>query len=121
MTTVVIEERNRSHGFHMEIVREVVRAIEFGDYKPGDRLPTNRELAVKASLNVTHADQAIRVLEQNGIASRLGSRVYIRASANDIQAARIRDRLEGVQQAARVAKGVGASQAEVVGAALRDW
>jgi GntR family transcriptional regulator len=52
---------------YMQIVEQVRRRIVLGALRPGDRLPTVRELAVRTRVNRNTAARAIQRLEQDGL------------------------------------------------------
>lgn len=64
-----------------EIVAQIEKMIIDGEYKPGDKLPTEDELASKFSVSKTVIREAMSVLKANGlVVSRPGSGNYIRKS-----------------------------------------
>lgn len=52
-----------------QIAHRVLELIETGKLKPGDQLPTNRELAVQLGVNFNTVARAYRVLDQGGVIS----------------------------------------------------
>lgn len=48
---------------YLQIVDEVKRAIARGELKPGDRIPSQRELAVQARVNPNTVQRAYREME----------------------------------------------------------
>lgn len=52
-----------------QIAHQVREWIEAGDLKPGDQLPTTRELAVKLGVNFNTVARAYRMLDQGEIIS----------------------------------------------------
>ena len=72
-----------------QITYRVLYAIARGVYKPGDKLPTVRETAVRLKVNPNTVSKAFRDLERDGIlVSRRGSGVFVREGA--FEAARAR-------------------------------
>ncbi len=63
-----------------QLVRQIKHAITTGVLKPGDQLPTVRDLAVKLVINPNTVARAYRELEQNGLVdgnSRRGTVVKV--------------------------------------------
>jgi GntR family transcriptional regulator len=68
---------------YRQLVTQVVLAILSGDLKPGDRLPSTRELARRFALHPNTVSAGYRQLEQQGWTERRrGSGVYVRANAD---------------------------------------
>jgi GntR family transcriptional regulator len=66
---------------YRQLVTQVVLAILSGDLKPGDRLPSTRELARRFGLHPNTISAGYRHLEQDGWTERRhGSGVYVRAN-----------------------------------------
>jgi DNA-binding transcriptional regulator YhcF (GntR family) len=67
---------------YRQLVTQVVLAILSGDLRPGDRLPSTRELARRFAINPNTASAGYRQLERDGWAERRhGSGVYVRSNA----------------------------------------
>jgi DNA-binding transcriptional regulator YhcF (GntR family) len=67
---------------YRQLVTQVVLAILCGDLKPGDRLPSTRELARRFALHPNTVSAGYRQLEREGwTEGRHGSGVYVRSSA----------------------------------------
>jgi GntR family transcriptional regulator len=67
---------------YRQLVTQVVLAILCGDLKPGERLPSTRELARRFALHPNTASAGYRQLEKEGWTERRrGSGVYVRANA----------------------------------------
>ncbi|HEX4576862.1 MAG TPA: GntR family transcriptional regulator [Edaphobacter sp.] len=68
---------------YRQLVTQVVLAILCGDLKPGDRLPSTRELARRFALHPNTVSAGYRQLERDGWTERRrGSGVYVRANAD---------------------------------------
>jgi DNA-binding transcriptional regulator YhcF (GntR family) len=66
---------------YRQLVTQVVLAILSGDLKPGDRLPSTRELARRFALHPNTVSAGYRQLESDGWTERRrGSGVYVRAN-----------------------------------------
>ncbi len=67
---------------YRQLVTQVVLAILSGDLRPGDRLPSTRELARRFAINPNTVSAGYRQLEREGWTERRhGSGVYVRANA----------------------------------------
>jgi GntR family transcriptional regulator len=67
---------------YRQLVTQVVLAILCGDLKPGDRLPSTRDLARRFALHPNTVSAGYRKLELEGWTERRrGSGVYVRANA----------------------------------------
>jgi DNA-binding transcriptional regulator YhcF (GntR family) len=67
---------------YRQLVTQVVLAILSGDLKPGERLPSTRELARRFCLHPNTISAGYRLLEREGWAEqRRGSGVYVRSKA----------------------------------------
>lgn len=67
---------------YRQLVTQVVLAILSGDLRPGDRLPSTRELARRFALHPNTVSAGYRQLEKEGWTERRrGSGIYIRANA----------------------------------------
>lgn len=67
---------------YRQLVTQVVLAILCGDLKPGDRLPSTRELARRFALHPNTVSAGYRQLERDGWTERRrGSGVYVRENA----------------------------------------
>ena len=75
--------------FYRQIIEQVKFAIARGDLRPGDRLPTVRQLAVDLAINPNTVIRAYRELEIEGtVDTQQGSGTFVSARRPDI------DRLE---------------------------
>jgi GntR family transcriptional regulator len=71
--------RNSEVPIREQIVTQIVLGILCGELKPGERLPSTRELARRFKLHANTVSAAYRQLERDHwVASRRGSGVYIR-------------------------------------------
>lgn len=57
------------HPVYMQIIEQVKRAVTGGDLKPGDQLPTVRQLAADLRVNFNTVARAYRLLDEEGIIS----------------------------------------------------
>lgn len=52
---------------YLQLVEQIARLIISGTYKPGDKLPSVRELAAEASVNPNTMQKAFAELERSGL------------------------------------------------------
>ena len=68
---------------YRQLVTQVVLAIHAGDLRPGDRLPSTRELARRFALHPNTVSAGYRQLEREGWTERRhGSGIYVRANSD---------------------------------------
>ncbi|WP_226782783.1 PLP-dependent aminotransferase family protein [Oceaniglobus trochenteri] len=71
---------------YRSLVKAVEAAIQNGALKPGDRLPTQRQLAFDLNLSVQTVSRAYsKLIESGKIAGEVGRGTYVRASQDDVQ------------------------------------
>jgi len=67
-----------------EIVKQLIDLIEVGKLKPGDRLPSERQMAEELGVSRTAIREALRALESMGyIESKVGGGTFIREISLD--------------------------------------
>lgn len=75
---------NCSKKEYEKIIEQIISNIQSGNYKVGDKLPAERDLASTFSTSRNSAREALRVLENMGIVeSRQGSGTYISGNASN--------------------------------------
>lgn len=52
---------------YLQLMERIQRSIISGEYRPGDRLPSVRDLAVEAAVNPNTMQKALSELERNGL------------------------------------------------------
>jgi GntR family transcriptional regulator len=63
---------------YLQLIEQLRRQIVLGALRPGDRLPTVRELASRARINRNTAARAIRALEAEGLVwTRVGQGTFV--------------------------------------------
>lgn len=68
-----------------DIVKQIMDNIKKGELKPGDKLPTERELASQLNVSRTAIREALRSLETMGVIySKVGSGTFIKDMSIDI-------------------------------------
>lgn len=73
-------ESGGGHGrLYQELARTLIAAIQSGEYKVGDRLPAERELAAQYDVSRPTVREAVIALEVQGLVKvRIGSGAYVR-------------------------------------------
>ena len=78
-------DKNSSVPFYRQIVDQALAGISSGRIRPGDRLPTIRDLAVKLGVNPNTVVKAYTQMELLGVLdTQQGSGVYVRKQAMQI-------------------------------------
>ncbi|WP_242868777.1 GntR family transcriptional regulator [Desulfotomaculum copahuensis] len=68
----------------MQLKEQIRYAVATGRLKPGDRLPTVRQLAVELRINPNTVSRVYSELEKEGLlATRQGKGTFVRSTAND--------------------------------------
>jgi GntR family transcriptional regulator len=63
---------------YLQLVEQVRRLVALGALRPGDRLPTVRELAVRTRVNRNTVGRAIQSLERDGVVrTRVGQGTFV--------------------------------------------
>ncbi len=66
---------------YLQLVRQVKDALRLGTLRPGDRLPTAREVVARLAINPNTVHKAYRELEREGlVASRPGQGTFVQRS-----------------------------------------
>jgi len=115
-----------SEPLFQQIVNRVKQAVATGVLKPGDRIPSVRELAKELVINPNTIARAFRDLEAQGVTvSRRGSGTFVAERRVVLTAEERRRRLrEALEAALRDAVNLGLTEAEsrkVFEAALRKY
>ncbi|MFC2172851.1 GntR family transcriptional regulator [Acidobacteriota bacterium] len=70
---------------YRQIVEQLIRQIALGVLRPGDRVPTVRELAVQARVNRNTTARAVQVLESRGLVhTRVGQGTFVSEKARSV-------------------------------------
>ena len=63
---------------YLQLVEQVRRLVALGALRPGDQLPTVRELAVRTRVNRNTVGRAIQSLEREGVVrTRVGQGTFV--------------------------------------------
>jgi GntR family transcriptional regulator len=83
--------------FYRQIIEQVKFAIARGDLKPGDRLPTMRQLAVDLSINPNTVIRAYREMEIEGVLdTHQGSGTFVSRQKPEVDALERRRMLDQI-------------------------
>jgi len=103
----------------MQIVEQVRQLIAFGELKPGDQLPTIRQLATELRVNFNTVARAYRLLDETGLISTQhgrGTYVWDLPSEETTQHIRRHGLHELIQQTLEEAIRLGYSREEITAA-----
>lgn len=82
MTTIRLDPASPV-ALYLQIADEIRRLVALGALKPGDRLPTVRELAARTRVNRNTSARAIQQLESEGVVrTRVGQGTFIADGAD---------------------------------------
>jgi len=78
MTNLIQLDPSSPVALYVQICEQIRRWVALGALRPGDRLPTVRELAARTRVNRNTAARAIRELESEGIVrTRVGQGTFV--------------------------------------------
>ncbi len=120
MNTQMILSQTDPRPIYVQIMDEISRRVALGDWQPGMRLPSIRELAADLKVSVITVKRAYLELERNGVIvtqQGKGSFVNQEVSVDDV---RLQELARYLENAARVAAAMGMSHDELVDA-LADY
>jgi GntR family transcriptional regulator len=114
-------DRGSGVATYLQLVHQVKHALRLGVLRPGDRLPTAREVVDKLAINPNTVLKAYRELEREGlVAGKPGLGTFVQRSlggASVSEHARLRDSLAGWVTDAR-SSGLDAEDLEALFAAV---
>lgn len=74
MTRMSVTRKKRESPLYIEIAEELEQGIHSGEYRVGERLPTEQELAGRYGINRHTAAQALNFLQSKGLVVRVRGR-----------------------------------------------
>lgn len=90
-----LERRKRE--IYLELAEKIVGAIRAGTLKPGEQLPTQRDMAEKLGITVGTVGRAYMLVEQQGLISgEVGRGSFVRAPAAAVRSPKLEPALENV-------------------------
>jgi GntR family transcriptional regulator len=115
---------NESSGIpvYLQLREQVLHAISRGDLRPGDQLPTVREVAIDLSINPNTVNRAYAELERDGVLrSTRGLGTFIAEPVASAGTSKRRDRLMDISKRALAeTKAFGFTAEELVNAIKRS-
>ena len=82
-------EFDQSRPIYLQIIEDIKRQIATGVVKPGDKLPSQRDLAVQLQVNANTVQRAYREMELLGIVETLrGQGTFVRAERSIVEETR---------------------------------
>lgn len=107
---------------YLQIIDEVKRAVARGDLQPGDRLPSQRELAELARVNPNTVQRAFREMEVTGLVETVrGQGTFLRSDPGLVQEVRLEMAQMAVAQFVGEMQRLGLGLAEAIGLVRRMW
>lgn len=107
---------------YLQIIDEVKRAVARGDLEPGDRLPSQRELAELARVNPNTVQRAFREMEVTGLVETLrGQGTFLRNDPGLLGQIRLEMAEVAVRQFVHEMRRLGLGVVEAVGLVERMW
>lgn len=92
-TPLITVDLTAHHPAYLQIIAQVKRAVGTGSLKPGDQLPTVRQLAVDLRVNHNTVARAYRLLDEESIIStQHGRGTYILSPTSAKDGARLRQK-----------------------------
>ena len=107
MSTQIILSQADSRPIYLQIMDEINRRVALGDWAPGFKLPSIRELAIEVKVSVITVKRAYLELERAGVIitqQGRGSFVNLKVDVNEVQHQELERYLE---QAATLASSMG--------------
>ncbi len=93
--TPTLERRKRE--IYLELAEKMAAAIRSGDLKPGEQLPTQRDMADKLGITVGTVGRAYMLVEQQGLISgEVGRGSFVRGPAAAVRSPKLEPALENV-------------------------
>ena len=107
---------------YLQLREQILHAVSRGELRPGDQLPTVREVAVDLSINPNTVNRAYAELERDGVVvSTRGRGTFIAERPSRGGAAKRKDRLDDVaRRALSEARTFGFTADELIGAIRRS-
>jgi GntR family transcriptional repressor for pyruvate dehydrogenase complex len=94
-----IEPISREQRLYERVAERILGLVQDATWRPGDRLPTERELAEAFGVSRTVVREAVKVLEARGVLeTQTGSRAYVRRPDSAIVSRSLRTYLQMMGQ-----------------------
>lgn len=114
MSTQIILSQADSRPIYAQIMDEISRRVALGDWAPGYRLPSIRELAAELKVSVITVKRAYLELERAGvIVTRQGRGSFVSDSV-DVDDVRQEELERAMEQAVRLGEAMGLGHEDLV-------
>jgi DNA-binding transcriptional MocR family regulator len=97
MTEWIPTLERRKREIYLELAEKMSAAIRSGDLRPGEQLPTQRDMADKLGITVGTVGRAYMLVEQQGLISgEVGRGSFVRGPATAVRSPKLEPALENV-------------------------
>lgn len=115
------EKFNTTTPIYLQLVERINRQIISGQLRPGDKLPSVREMAVQAGVNPNTVQRTYRELELSGVVeTRRGQGTFVTDKEEVLQTLRARMRKERILSFVKDMQEMGYSPEEIL-EGIRDY
>lgn len=115
------EKFNTTTPIYLQLVERINRQIISGQLRPGDKLPSVREMAVQAGVNPNTVQRTYRELELSGVVeTRRGQGTFVTDKEEVLQILRARMRKERILSFVKDMQEMGYSPEEIL-EGIRDY
>ncbi len=115
MTLILNDRFDENRPIYLQIMEMIKKAIVRGELKPGDRLPSVREMAVMLRVNPNTVQRAYQELEREGVTfTRRGQGKFVTEDVEAIDALKKAFRRELVEHFLKEASEAGMSIDDVI-------
>ncbi|MMZ59165.1 HTH-type transcriptional repressor YtrA [compost metagenome] len=109
------EEFNASQPIYQQIVARICRQIVREEIKPGEKLPSVREMAVQSGVNPNTVQRVYSELERmNIVEARRGQGSFVTENLEELERLRVQLKVEYIGEFVRNMKEMGFSPSEII-------
>ncbi|MCP1357842.1 GntR family transcriptional regulator [Aneurinibacillus migulanus] len=109
------EEFNASQPIYQQIVARICRQIVREEIKPGEKLPSVREMAVQSGVNPNTIQRVYSELERmNIVEARRGQGSFVTENLEELERLRVQLKVEYIGEFVRNMKEMGFSPSEII-------
>ena len=106
---------DQNQPIYLQIIDEIKRSLARGDLKPGDRIPSQRELAEMAHVNPNTVQRAYREMEQADLVETLrGQGTFVKKDENLVESIRREMADQSLSSFVKEMQGLGYTLNEIV-------
>ncbi|WP_276915271.1 GntR family transcriptional regulator [Aneurinibacillus aneurinilyticus] len=106
---------NASQPIYQQLVARLCRQIVRGELKPGEKLPSVREMAVQAGVNPNTVQRVYSEMERMGIVeARRGQGSFVTENTEELERLRVQLKVECIGEFVKDMKEMGFSSAEII-------